>query len=216
LNGVLHQRDFHYYGVITIGTQTWLSENLNIGTEIGLPQEQVDNGFIEKWCYDCKTYGGLYNYFEATQYSPNDTGSIGTTQGICPVGWHIPTPKEFDVLINYAGEIKVAVGKLKSTSALWLPPNTGATDDYGFTALPGGNTDRTFGDNWMDPIHNSFHGIGTCAFFWSTVLKPSDVWWPFEHPTHFRLPDDSAGASTEDDKPWCGDSVRCIKDTQKK
>jgi uncharacterized protein (TIGR02145 family) len=220
LNGEMDQRDFHYYGVITIGTQTWLSENLNIGTEIGLPQEQVDNDKIEKWCYDCKTYGGLYNYFEATQYSPNDTGSIGTTQGICPVGWHIPTPKEFDVLVNYAGGFNFAGGKLKEAGYVhWLVPNTGATDDYGFTALPGGNTDRRFGPNgeiYMDPNHNSYYGQGISAYFWSTVWKPPDALWSVEHSTHFWLATAVEKTGNLDDLPWCGDSVRCIKDTPKK
>lgn len=217
MNGYMDQRDFQYYGVVTIGTQTWLSENLNIGTEIGLPQEQVDNDAIEKWCYDCKTYGGLYNYFEATQYNPNDTATIGTTQGICPVGWHIPTPKEFDILVNYAGGDKVAGGKLKEVgSAHWQEPNTGATDDYGFTALPGGNTDRCTTDNCDNPINNHFYMQGLRAMFWSTVWTAADnILWYIEHSTYFWLPI-TGNVGIIEDTPWCGKSVRCIKNPTKK
>ena len=68
VNGVMDQ-DTNYYRVVTIGTQTWMAENLNTGIPIYLYQLPQDNNEIEKWCYDCGTYGGLYTWYEAMQYN---------------------------------------------------------------------------------------------------------------------------------------------------
>lgn len=137
LNGVLDNRDYKYYKTVRIGDQIWMAENLNIGTSLDLNQEQPISGNIGKYCYDCDIYGGLYTWHAMMQNGSSDTAMIGTTQGICPVGWHVPTYKEWQNLINYLGDN--ASGKLKETgTAHWVPPNTGATNETGFSALPGG------------------------------------------------------------------------------
>jgi uncharacterized protein (TIGR02145 family) len=211
VNGVMDQ-DLNYYGVVTIGTQTWLAENLNTGTAILLYLEQQDNGIIEKWCYDCKTYGGLYNWFEAMKYNPSDTGTIGTTQGICPAGWHMPTPKEMNQLLDYCGEDPKDWSKLKEVGyAHWLEPNNGATDEYGFTALPGGNTDRcTETGNCSDPYNNKIYKTGTRFMMWSTVWSPPFQEGWLETATYLSLGNE-VNFGILDDTPWCGKSVRCIK-----
>ena len=89
LNSVRDQ-DGNYYKVVKIGTQIWMAENLNVGSQIPLANDQIDNGIIEKYCYydvtkNCDIYGGLYQWYEAMQYNPGDAGIIGKTQGICPV-----------------------------------------------------------------------------------------------------------------------------------
>ncbi|MFA6980712.1 MAG: LamG-like jellyroll fold domain-containing protein [Ignavibacteriaceae bacterium] len=86
------------YHTVKIGTQTWLKENLDIGTMISSTLEQADNSVIEKYCYNddvvnCDTYGGLYQWNETMQYV-----TTPGTQGICPIGWHIPTLSEFQTL----------------------------------------------------------------------------------------------------------------------
>jgi len=98
-----------------IGTQTWMTENLNIVTS-------------DSWCYQnsadsCAKYGRLYTW-EAAKTA-------------CPNGWHLPSNAEWTTLADYAGGYSTAGSKLKSTSG-WYNNGNG-TDTYGFSALPGGN-----------------------------------------------------------------------------
>ncbi|MFH2094943.1 MAG: FISUMP domain-containing protein, partial [Bacteroidota bacterium] len=91
-------RDGQKYPTVLIGTQCWMAKNLNYGTIISGSAEQTDNGLTEKFCYNdltvnCDTYGGLYQWNELMEYST--TPGI---QGICPVGWHIPTDAEYKTL----------------------------------------------------------------------------------------------------------------------
>jgi uncharacterized protein (TIGR02145 family) len=164
-NGVM-DKDMNYYNVVTIGEQTWMAENLNVGKVILITQEPKKDGIIEKWYYDWKTYGGLYSWHEMMNYNPPDFGAIGTTQGICPVGWHIPTRTEIMALVSYLGGNDSAGGKLKEIGYThWMPPNKDATDEYGFTALPDGflgrGTDPNYPDvNDSNPLHNRIYRIG--------------------------------------------------------
>jgi uncharacterized protein (TIGR02145 family) len=112
LNGVLDIRDLRYYKIVRIGTQTWMAENLNAGEEISVMLTGTNNGIVEKTCYrdesiNCEIYGGIYDWDEAVQFNPSDSGIIGITQGICPTGWHMPTEKEWGTLIDYLSEKQV-------------------------------------------------------------------------------------------------------------
>ena len=91
------------YHLLRIGKQCWMRENLDVGTMIMGGEEQANNSIIEKYCYDndsmnCVTYGGLYKWKEAM----NHIFPIGTTRGICPDGYHIPTDAEWMTLEAYA------------------------------------------------------------------------------------------------------------------
>ena len=121
-------RDGQTYRTITIGSQTWMAENLNY--------ENEDSFCFEYEEENCERYGRLYPWESA--------------QLACPDGWHMPSPEEFSTLIDLAGGKAVAGARLKSMEG-W---ETGAvsTDDYGFTALPAGRrgyyhdfTDKTLG-----------------------------------------------------------------------
>ena len=119
------------YKTVIIGEQTWLAENLNYEAE-------------GSRCYDndpanCAKYGRLYNW--------------ETAMMVCPSGWHLPTRAEWDALLTYAGG-STSGTKLKSTSG-W---NLNGTDQYGFSALPGGNS-LSYG--------SSFNGIGYEGFWWT-------------------------------------------------
>ncbi|WP_295098542.1 fibrobacter succinogenes major paralogous domain-containing protein [uncultured Fibrobacter sp.] len=107
-------RDGQTYKTVTIGTQTWMAENLNY--EI-----------FGSYCYDyddsnCAKYGRLYTWATALES--------------CPVGWHLPTKAEFETLFTAVGGKSLAGEKLKSRDG-WDSDGYG-TDTYGFTALPAG------------------------------------------------------------------------------
>jgi uncharacterized protein (TIGR02145 family) len=140
-------QDGNYYNIVKIGNQTWMAENLNVGIMISNTKIQIDNDTIEKWCHngDCSVYGGYYSWEEATQlYNPTDTGEFGPVQGVCPVGWHIPTHNDWEALVitleSFLETLEIG-GALKETGfAHWLASDySGATNETGFTALPGGS-----------------------------------------------------------------------------
>ncbi len=150
-------RDGKTYHTVKIDTMCWMAENLNIGTRIDGSVEQVENSIIEKYCYDdsetnCDVYGGLYQWDEVMQYD-----TILGTQGICPAGWHIPTNVDWENLSSNAGGNGVTGGKIKEIGyEHWSPPNSGATNSYGFSALPGGNRYYNSGAFFSRDISASF------------------------------------------------------------
>jgi len=161
------------YNTVQIMSQCWMKENLNVGVMIEAPASPSDNDTIEKYCmgnmgWSCDEVGGLYFWNEMMNYT-NQTGG----QGICPDGWHVPTDMEWKILEGVTdseygiGDTKWnaldwrgynAGGQLKQTGTeYWESPNTGATDIYGFTALPGGYF-----------IQGDFWGPGYKGLFWSS------------------------------------------------
>jgi uncharacterized protein (TIGR02145 family) len=134
-------RDGKTYSTLQIGTQCWMTRNLNVGSMIPYTQEMANNGTVEKYCYDnstsnCDVFGGLYQWNEIMNYTTTP-GSAG----ICPPinGWHLPTDPELTLLSSYLGGDNIAGGKLKETgTAHWNSPNTGATNESGYIGLPGG------------------------------------------------------------------------------
>ena len=173
-------RDGKVYPTVQIGSQCWMTKNLNIGTKVTGLTEPANNSTIGKYCFNddeayCNIYGGLYNWAEMVQYlngatnttswSPVPTGNV---QGICPTGWHIPTDAEWTTLTTYLGGENGAGGKLKETSTThWNSPNTGATNESGFTSVPAGN-------RYYD---GSFFSLGLNGYWWSsTENDPSNSW----------------------------------------
>jgi uncharacterized protein (TIGR02145 family) len=176
---LIDSRDGISYETVQIGDHCWMAENLNIGTRIDGSNNQIDNGIIEKYCYNnaeanCDVYGGLYQWDEMMQYI-----ITAGVQGICPEGWHLPTDAEWCTLEQ---EVDPTItcssigwrgldggGKLKETGTThWNGPNTGATNSSGFTALPGGSryTDGSFiylgynGLCWSSSKSDASDGLG--------------------------------------------------------
>lgn len=132
--------DGNVYPVVEIGTQCWTQENLRTtrfrdGTIIPNVTDDTEFDLLSTpaWCNfnnDANNgliYGKLYNWF-----------TVSDPHQVCPVGWHVPTTDEFTNLVIYLGGNPAgAGGKMKSTN-LWQPPNTGATNESGFSGLPGG------------------------------------------------------------------------------
>ncbi len=195
-------RDGQTYNTVIIGNNCWLAENLNYGTMVPGYTVFTNNGIIEKNCYNddeanCGIYGGIYQWQEMMQYD-NQEGS----QGICMDGWHIPTDGEFTALEDYLGGTLVAGGNMKATgtiqegTGLWYAPNAGATNNSGFTALPGGYRD-TYGLFW---------DIGGSSDWWSsTESSPYSGW---RHLIYSFSAETFRYSMTKD----CGFYVRCIRD----
>jgi uncharacterized protein (TIGR02145 family) len=201
-------RNEQTYQTVQIGTQCWMAENLNIGTMKLGNFEQLDDGIIEKYCYDdieanCVVYGGLYQWNEMMHYS-----TTPGVQGICPGGWHIPTDDEWCILEQ---EIDPTIdcsssgwrgldggGKLKKTgTAQWNAPNTGATNSSGFTALPGGYRD----------FLGAFDNLGDWGYWWSSSQIGGGTAW------NRYLNAGSILVGRMDNSKLNGFSVRCVKNT---
>jgi uncharacterized protein (TIGR02145 family) len=208
INGVM-DTDGYYYNVAWIGNQTWMAENLRVGTLLPSSAPQSDNKIIEYYSYNddrnyYSIYGGLYQWEEMMQYKPTDNGRVGTTQGVCPVGWHIPTNTEWITLQDALGGVAVAGGKLKSTdSPPWQPPNSGASDSSNFSGLPGGLYGTFFTGELI------FNLIETNGVWWSSTLSQNDGAWAY------TIWSDSTYITYE--VPWkkSACSVRCVKDPDK-
>ena len=112
-------RDSKKYKIVKIGTQTWMSENLNYNAS--------GSKCYNNYSSNCDRYGRLYNW--------------ETAKKACPNGWHLPSDKEWQTLIDFAGGEKIAGKKLKAKN-VWNDyegKSGSGTNDYGFSALPGGS-----------------------------------------------------------------------------
>ncbi len=196
------------YNTIQIGNQCWLKENLNVGNMInsvnggdGSDGHQTNNGTIEKYCYDNNSdncdnddRGGLYQWDEAMQYDVSDNGTIGITQGICPSGWHIPTPAELFVLKDAVASSSNAIKATTEGSGSGVGTNTS-----GFSGLHNGYCKRD--------TDGSFVGYGGTANFWSSYESSSNI-----YADHMNLYYANNSVSISyDGYVKRGFSVRCIK-----
>jgi uncharacterized protein (TIGR02145 family) len=213
----------HNYTTITVGpkfgggkstmtnsTQTWMVENLNSGEIVTTSQGQHDNDIIERFAYDNDTsnlsvYGGLYTWNEMMMYDTINQ------QGLCPDGWHVPTSDEFDTLVLNLGGIPsvigftVAGGKMKEIGyEHWLSPNFNATNETGFTSLPGGYISYDMTQHTFQSLNKS-----VSCYFWTSAGGVDEYGIPF---AWFRL------LQTENDEVFVGGtfktdacSVRCIQ-----
>ncbi len=197
-------RDGQTYNTIQIGAQCWMAENINVGALVQNTVEMTDNGLIEKYCIgdlssNCEIYGGLYQWNELMQYT-----TLPGAKGICPPtgGWHLPSKDEWLTLINYLGGENIAGGKLKTTgtieagSGLWYAPNTSATNESGFSAVPGGRL--VFGSKGY------FSDQGYNGRFWSSTPSGTYAWF-------LQMDYNSSSTSFFDAWDLHGFSARCIK-----
>ncbi len=201
------------YQTVQIGNQCWMRQNLNIGTmvlsttSISSHSDCSNNGIIEKYCHDndpanCTIYGGLYDWDEMMGYT-----TTPGVQGICPAGWHIPTDGEWCILTTFLDPTvdcniwdwsgTNAGGKMKETGFThWYSPNTGATNESGFTALPGGYRSH-FG---------YFYDIGGAGDWWSSSEGATSG------AVYRNLAYSDAGVGRYYYLKTYGFSVRCLRD----
>ena len=144
----MDSRDGRFYKTIPIGTQCWMTENINFGLHVNGSSNQTNNGIIEKYCYDdlesnCSIYGGFYQWNEMMNYVGSSNLNPSGIQGICPAGWHVPSDAEWNQLCIFLGGWSVSGGTLKEVGTQhWVNPNTGATNQSGFTALGAGDREN--------------------------------------------------------------------------
>jgi uncharacterized protein (TIGR02145 family) len=192
----LTDADGNAYTTVTIGTQVWMAENLkttkyNNGSAIPNVTDGPTwwNLTTHAYCwYDnnisYKTpYGALYNWFTV------EKGNL------CPAGWHVPTTDDWEVLSDFLGGELIAGGKLKEAGTThWISPNTGATNETGFTAVPGGMHD------W-----NKCRNMGELGLYWSAT---GDVG---ESTDCYNMLNTTAWLQSASQNKKIGYSVRCIK-----
>lgn len=131
--------DGNLYNTVVIGNQEWLKENLkttklNNGVAIPLVTDNTEwvNLKTAGYCWygnlstNGAIYGALYNWYAVN------------TNNLCPSGWHIPTDAEWQTLIDHLGGSSVAGNKLKEAGTSHWVMNPNATNESGFTGLPGG------------------------------------------------------------------------------
>lgn len=159
--GTVDDIDGNTYKTVSIGSQVWMAENLkttryNDNTLIPLVIDNTtwNHMITPGYCWynnDASTfksdYGALYNWYTIA------TGKL------CPLGWHVPTDLQWSEMATYLGGETLAGDKLKEEGeAHWTILNSGATNESGFTALPGGGR-----------IDGSFVYIGTAGAWWSAT-----------------------------------------------
>jgi uncharacterized protein (TIGR02145 family) len=176
--GSVKDQDGNTYKTVTIGTQIWMAENLRvIHYADGTPISNIADKAIwvsltdtaKAYCWynnDSATYsqayGALYNWAAAMNGAKSSSSIPSGIQGVCPTGWHIPSKGEWDTLITYLGGESIVGGKLKENGMIhWKSPNTGATNESGFTALPGGFRDCI---NYPE-----FDNIGEHGIWWNST-----------------------------------------------
>ena len=155
------------YVYVKIGTQTWMAENLNYavsGSKCG-NVNSLGSSLSNSNTSTCDTYGRLYNWATAMALpsscnSNSCSGQIQSKhQGICPSGWHIPSRAEWNTLSNYVqinSDCSGCDARLLKAKSGWNSNGNG-TDDYGFSALPGG-------DGYSDGV---FYDVGNYGYWWS-------------------------------------------------
>ena len=188
---VTHQG--YTYNTIGIGNQVWMAENLKyLPSVIGPSTGSNTAPYYYVYGYDgtnvndakattnYQTYGVLYNWTAA--------------QTACPTGWHLPTDAEWTELTYFVGGAENAGTLLKSQNG-WYDNGNG-TDQYGFTALPGGNRSS----------NGSFNSIGVNGYWWSASEAGTNIAW-YRGMSYY-----SSYVYRSDLNKEYGFSVRCVRD----
>jgi len=192
--------DGNIYHTVKIGTQAWLAENLRTAhyrngeaiPNVTVPSQwgMISYGAWSSYNNDeanAKRYGRLYNWF-----------AVADSRNLCPVGWHIPSGEEWAALMDFLEGELAAGGKLKEQGIdHWLPPNTGATNSSGFTAIPAGYRND----------QGVFANVMVSAIFWSSAQQDAThAWYHYLYYNYEGMYKDCYHDKTH------GFSIRCIMD----
>jgi uncharacterized protein (TIGR02145 family) len=198
--------DGNSYFTVTIGTQIWFRENLRTtkysdGTTIPLVTDITSWTSLSTpaYCWNNNdpttykaTYGALYNWYVV------DALTNGS-KNVCPTGWHVSSDADWTTLTTFLGGESIAANKLKEEGILnWYWPNTSATNESGFTALPAGY--RSY-----NVSYNSQTMVG---FWWTSTESTSTEAWYRDMNYSNSVVRRGGGVGTNKRN---GLSVRCIK-----
>jgi uncharacterized protein (TIGR02145 family) len=172
-------RDNKFYKYVDINGQVWMAENLNFvvdGSKCGSVLSGTGT-LSDANTAACDKYGRLYNWATAMNIPQSCNSQLVTAcgaqiqpkhQGVCPSGWHLPSNAEWDKLMRYVDGSSGTSGPYDSpTAGKYLKATSGwytgsgyiaGTDDYGFSALPGG-----YGSSG-----GNFSSAGNDGFWWSS------------------------------------------------
>lgn len=133
-NSSVQDFEGNYYNTVTIGTQVWMKENLRAtkfsdGTEI----IKVTDAGVWYSSFTTPAYVGFNSPFQPVYGLVYNIYAINDSRNICPTGWHVPSDADWSELETFLGGSSIAGGKLKSTTG-WYSPDTGATNETGFSA----------------------------------------------------------------------------------
>lgn len=205
-------RDGNEYNWVKIGDQVWMAENLAYlpsVNPVASGSEDAAGSYYYVYGYDganvadakatanYTSYGALYNWTAAMAGESSSTSNPSGIQGVCPSGWHLPSDAEWTELTDYLGGTSVAGGKLKETGTThWAIPNTGATNETGFTALPGG----------LRSNGGTFNSIRLSGYWWSATEDDATNAW-YRGMSYYSSPVSRVNFGKE-----VGFSVRCVRD----
>ncbi len=185
------------YRTVNIGTQEWMAENLRV--------EKLNDGTAIQFLPDASSWSSTESGLPAYSWYNNDSIGYGalynwyavSTGKLCPVGWHIATDEEWTILTDYLGGQELAGGKLKEKgTAHWQEPNTGASNESGFSALPAGY--RHFS--------GYFNGIGKYGYWWTSTESSENE--AFLRTMSYGFPNIDRSSSSKKS----GMTIRCVKD----
>lgn len=216
--------DNNIYKTVVVGNQIWMAENLmtthySDGSPITLIESPSEWAAIDKstkaYCYYFNSkdigdvYGALYTWAAAMNSAAHSISNPSLVQGVCPDGWHLPSDAEWKQLEMHLGMTQSQAnlfnwrgtdqgGKLKKAGIThWTHPNTNATNESGFTALPGG---------YRSAANGTFTLEGYEAHYWSTTEHNSD------YGRDRRLSYDQEKVRRGSPNKKVGLSVRCVRD----
>ena len=206
--------DQNFYTTVAIGQQTWMQQNLNVSRYTdGTPIPQVTdntewaNLTTGAWCYYNNDvaygpiYGKLYNWYAvAGIYDAASLANPALRKKLAPAGYHLPSSEEWITLTNFLGGNFVAGGKMKqANTTLWQAPNLGASNETGFSALPGG---------WRHDYEGTCRNIGVNGYWWTSTLSTTTT----EVMLRYLFYNSSGGPFAGYEQKSSGISVRFVKD----
>ncbi len=205
--------DGNIYNTILIENQCWMKENLQAthfsdGTIIpeyasNYAWDNLDYYNPAKvYCYYNNNhengFGALYTWTAAVNGNSGSESNPSDIQGVCPEGWHLPSEAEWQELVDSLGGDGIAGGPLKETGNVnWNTPNTGATNQTGFTALPGGY--RSY--------NGYFYSAANLGTWWTATLGSSSSG------RRVRMEYNNDNVTISNGSKYYGMSVRCLRNS---